>query len=185
MLSLMIALDTQSFQAPKPVILLLSAQANKPATVLFLYPKETKKQKWVKEKWIYLQFGLIERTGDLRADIRVLESHVPEQGAKQSDAMALEAKVVQHVITHSQVGGHQAGTERIQQLHCLLYKMLSFYVTLVGLAHLHNVRFLPYLHSMGFSVYTLPGIYNSMPSFMAPKLLAILNLYPRIVWSVL
>lgn len=48
----------------------------------------------MKEKWIYLQFGLIERTGDLRADIRVLESHVPEQGAKQSDAVALEAKVV-------------------------------------------------------------------------------------------
>lgn len=32
--------------------------------------------------------------GDLRADIKVLDSHVPEQEAEQSDAVALEAKVV-------------------------------------------------------------------------------------------
>lgn len=45
-------------------------------------------------KWICLEFGLIEGMGDPTDDIRVLGSHVPEQGAEQSSAVALEAKVV-------------------------------------------------------------------------------------------
>lgn len=60
-------------------------------------------------KWTYLQFEtncLIEGRGDLKADTRVLGSQVPEQGAQQSEAVALEANLVLHVIRHSQAGGY-------------------------------------------------------------------------------